>query len=521
MIKKKVIIVLLFLLFFYKPSNSAQLITNGQLSFYYDKEKNEVINVKGNQLGIVDISRLNIGIIEGDRFYLLKDFYKDIKYDLEKSKIEISGIFYGENFILTIEILDKVLEEIEFKIAFEGNSKTDMKTKSELDKEKIRKIVYQIDFENEYEGLKRTLEKNSSKKINFSDKNMTGAFYLSRDRELLDNIYNFVRIDNGELDLKMRNLYPFYITDVQDGRSCFVINFRDPSEKIGVLKGETRDSLLLTNDFENNSEIRVRQLQHLDILLSRGIIIDKITQNRANISYEIELEMRKEAYEEGIMPANQIIPKEEATDFEKLYLDYLIYEVVEKNIEFSNYKVILKEKTEKYIDSNFKRIYDASVTKEVYYLIKIIELVSKDDNKKYANQLEQLKALINTELLLDNKLKNNKNSRIGSLKNLEYLDVIEPLKLKEIVLEEYTEKYDKIYELLMPEKDNVDVEYNLEMIKLLKVIGERKKADMLLAKIEYIIKKNNYYIPKYYKFNGNNNQEIYGNLISDYLAVVE
>ena len=59
------------------------------------------------------------------------------------------------------------------------------------------------------------------------------------------------------------------------------------------------------------------------------------------------------------------------------------------------------------------------------------------------------------------------------------------------------------------------------MIKLLRVVGERKKADMLLAKIEYIIKKNNCYIPKYYNFNGKNNQEIYGDLISNYLALVE
>lgn len=519
MSKKKVIIVLLFLLFFYKPSNSAQLITNGQLSFYYNKEKNEIINIKGNQLGIVDISRLDIGIIKKDKFYSLQDFYKDIKYDLEKSKIEILGDFYGEKFVLTVEILDKVLEEIEFKIVFE-NKPNNSKVNDELNKESL-KIVYQIDFENEYEGLKRTLEKNSSKKINFSDRNKTGAFYLSRDRELLDNTYNFVKIDSGELDLKMRNLYPFYITDVQDGESCFVINFRDPSEKIGTLKGERRDSALLTNDFENNLEIRIRQLQHLDILLSRGIIIDKITQNRAHISYEMELKMRKEAYEEGIMPANQIIPKEEITEFERLYLDYIVYETVEKNVEFSNYEAILKEKIEKYIDDNFKRIYDNGKISEVYYLIKIIELVDKDEKEKYTDQLERLKALVNTELLLDNKLKNNRNSRIGNLKNLKYLDVIESLKLKTIVLNEYKEKYDNIYELLMSEKNSVDIEYNLEMIKLLRKVGERKKADMLLAKIEYIIKKNNCYIPKYYNFNGKNNQEIYGDLISNYLALVE
>lgn len=59
------------------------------------------------------------------------------------------------------------------------------------------------------------------------------------------------------------------------------------------------------------------------------------------------------------------------------------------------------------------------------------------------------------------------------------------------------------------------------MVRLLREIGEIQKADMLLAKIEYLIKNNNYYIPQYYSLNGNNNQEIYGDLISRYLTLLQ
>ena len=73
--KKFISIYLLLLLLICSLSYSAQLITDGQLSFYYDKEKNEIINIKGNQLGIIDISKIDIGIIKEKKFYLLKDFY--------------------------------------------------------------------------------------------------------------------------------------------------------------------------------------------------------------------------------------------------------------------------------------------------------------------------------------------------------------------------------------------------------------------------------------------------------------
>ncbi|MBP6063594.1 MAG: hypothetical protein KBE73_03205 [Fusobacteriaceae bacterium] len=510
--KKFISIYLLLLLLICSLSYSAQLITDGQLSFYYDKEKNEIINIKGNQLGIIDISKIDIGIIKEKKFYLLKDFYKEVNYDLKKSKIEILGEFQGEKFTLDIQILDKNLEEIEFKLNFK-----EMKEQQES-----KKIVYKIEFEDDYEGLKRTINKSSPKKINFSDKNGTGAFYLSKIKEMSNEVYSLIKVDSSNLNIGMRGMYPCYITELKEQNSIFVINFREKNKKIEKTGEKEVNPLLLTDDFDEHLEIKIKQLRNLNALLSRGIVVDKITESKSKIFYEKELDMEKVAYEEGLIPINQIIPKENQTEFEELYFNYTMYEIVNNNMELLKYEALLRNKVVKYINSNFERIYSGGELKELYYLTKIMERVNKIEPDKYSEKLAKIKSLVESELILNNTLKSSKNSKIGNPKNLKYLNILNNEKFRRVVLEEYNSYYNRVLGVLIKENsDLVDFEYNLEMVRLLREIGEIQKADMLLAKIEYLIKNNNYYIPQYYSLNGNNNQEIYGDLISRYLTLLQ
>lgn len=509
---KFLVIYLLLLLLICRLSYSAQLITDGQLSFYYDKEKNEIINIKGNQLGIIDISKIDIGIIKEKKFYLLKDFYKDINYDLKNSKIAILGEFQGEQFTLDIQILDKSLEEIEFKINFK-------ETKS---LQESKKIVYKIEFEDDYEGIKRTINKSSPKKINFSDKNGTGAFYLSKVKELSNEVYSLIKVDSSNLNISMRGMYPCYITELKDENSVFVINFREQNKKIEETEKKEQNTLLAKDDFDEHLEIKIKQLRNLSALLSRGIVVDRITDSKSKVSYEKELEMKKIAYEEGLISINQFIPKENPTEFEELYFNYTIYEIVNNNMELLKYEPLLRNKIIKYVNTNFERIYNGGELKELYYLTKIMDMVNKIEPNKYIEKLTDVKRLVESEFIINSTLKSSKNSRVGNSKNLKYLNILNNEKLKEIVLGEYNTYYDRVLGALIKENFYlVDFEYNLEMVKLLREIGEIQKADMLLAKIEYLIKNNNYYIPQYYSLNGNNNQEIYGELISKYLMLLQ
>ncbi|MGL4969867.1 MAG: hypothetical protein ACRC5B_06900, partial [Fusobacteriaceae bacterium] len=51
-------------------------------------------------------------------------------------------------------------------------------------------------------------------------------------------------------------------------------------------------------------------------------------------------------------------------------------------------------------------------------------------------------------------------------------------------------------------------------------MGERRKADLLLGKLEELIRKNSYYIPKYFPIKNRNENGIYGEMISKYFQIL-
>ncbi|MGL6098106.1 MAG: hypothetical protein ACRCZ9_00915, partial [Fusobacteriaceae bacterium] len=121
-------------------------------------------------------------------------------------------------------------------------------------------------------------------------------------------------------------------------------------------------------------------------------------------------------------------------------------------------------------------------------------------------------------------IKNNRYSKIGEAKNLIYSELINQDKRKFQLKKQLENNYSQDYSLFLNKRDKVieeiDIEYNLNMVIFLRSLGEKRKADLLLGKIEELIRKNNYYIPKYFPIKNRNENGIYGEMISKYFRIL-
>lgn len=489
--------ILFFLIIISNILYAAQLITDGQISFYYDEKNQEIKSIKGNQLNSIDITRLDIGIIEDKKYYRLKEFYKEKECDLERLEVRFKGVFKEHDFNLTVRLSEESSDRIE--ILF--NTSYD----------KPIKVVYGIRFLNQ-NGIVSKNEKNVytyENKLHFSDDTATGVLLLSEEKEILEDIYKFVKVETKGY-VEGRNSY--YISDIIDGRGNLQIKFGNfQNSKVETI----RKKFVYSNE---EKELQNKQLKQLSILLSRGVIIDRITENIPKISYENETDMKIMGYKNRIITLAELLQKSGDSRAEELYYRYSIYKLILEDSSLLKYKDTVEEKIMEFLDLTYNLTHEVGEIKEVYYTVKIIKLLEKSGIEKYSDKKDTLVKFFNNELFQDKKLKNNRYSKVGNSENMRYMDLLYRDNLNSVIKSEYNENYNSLYNLLLKKnsKKLIDISYNLDFIRLLKVLGD-KRAYIMMGKIEEIINKNNGYIPLFYDLSGNNNSEIYGELIIKYL----
>ncbi|MGL4567759.1 MAG: hypothetical protein ACRCU6_04440, partial [Fusobacteriaceae bacterium] len=116
-------------------------------------------------------------------------------------------------------------------------------------------------------------------------------------------------------------------------------------------------------------------------------------------------------------------------------------------------------------------------------------------------------------------------SKTGEAKNLIYSDIIGEEERRDQLKKQLKENYSRDYGVFFQDKnrenpEEIDMEYNLNMVIFLYSMGERRKADLLLGKLEELIRKNSYYIPKYFPIKNRNENGIYGEMISKYFQIL-
>ncbi|MGL4733038.1 MAG: hypothetical protein ACRCWN_05065, partial [Fusobacteriaceae bacterium] len=122
-------------------------------------------------------------------------------------------------------------------------------------------------------------------------------------------------------------------------------------------------------------------------------------------------------------------------------------------------------------------------------------------------------------------LKSSRYSKTGEAKNLIYSDIIGEEERRDQLKKQLKENYSRDYGVFFQDKnrenpEEIDMEYNLNMVIFLYSMGERRKADLLLGKLEELIRKNSYYIPKYFPIKNRNENGIYGEMISKYFQIL-
>lgn len=500
-------------LFLFQITFSRQLITNGDILFYYNDEKNIAEDIKGNIFSAIDLSQIDVGIIiEGEHFYL-RDYVEETLTDKEESLVEN----YGKIREIPFKIGYYFINENEFtiKVLFSG----ELPSKDEI------KVSYNLfpQKDNGYLELGKEGKYIYDGRITFQDSENQGGMYFSLDPVQKGSRYLLSKITGREVNYSDRYIY--YIVPVKNREASLTIKFGFLSNRKETIK--TSDLSL-----ENYGDVEREQITQLRLFLSRAVIPSEISYNIPENNYINELNLKYIGIHYNLSYISDILEKQRPKILERIYYDFMIFKIIDENPNLKNRGKDFYRYTQTYIDNIFEEIYNDGDIREIFYLYKLLEIMQRYalEEKEFSEKIKIYKnkilEIVREKFLHEEGIKNSRYSKTFDSKNLIYSELLDKENRKSFLERELNKNYSKDYGVFF-QKDNIkiikeiDMEYNFNMVIFLYDMGERKKGDLLLGKLEELIRKNSYYIPRYYTIKNKNENGIYGEMISKYLEILK
>lgn len=503
-------IVIIFLLFS-QMVLSRQLITNGDILFYYDDARKIATDIKGNIFSAVDISQIDIGIIiDGEHSYL-REYLEETYADKEKNLVENNGIIENIPFKIIYTFINE--NEFSVKIILMGDI---------ISKDRI-KITYNIvpKKDNGYLEFGKNGKYIYDGRITFEDSKNYGNLFFSLDPILRGSRYSLSKVTGREVNYSDRHIY--YILPLEDREVELTIKFGAPSGIKSGLKNPT-----FTLDYYR--EIEREQLNQLKLFLSRAIIPSEISYNIPRIDYINELNLKYTGSYYKMSYISDILEKQRPSILERLIYDMTIFKIIKENPNLKSRGKDFYNYSKTYIDNIFEDVYSEGEISELFHLYKLLEIMegySLEDKpllERLKGYRKRIMEVVKEEFYDLRGIKTSRYSKIPESKNIIYSELISLEDRKNLLKKQIEENYSKDYGVFFQrgsgEQKEIDMEYNLNMVIFLYSMGEIKRADILFGKLEELIKKNSYYIPRYYPLKNRNENGIYGEMLSKYFEVL-
>lgn len=504
--------VVALLLLIFQITSSRQLITNGDILFYYDNQRKMASDIKGNIFSDVDISQIDVGIIIDREHYYLRDYIQEVLTDKEQNQVEVSGAIKGVPYKVTYSFMNENEFLVKFILFGELRPKEDMKISYSIFPKK----------DNGYLELGKNGRYIYDGKISFEDGQSFGDIYFSTDPIQKGQKYFLSKVKGREVNFSDRYIY--YIVPVKEQEAELIIKF-------GTLSNAKNKEKSPNLTLEHYREIEREQLNQLNLFISRAVIPSEISYNRPKVDYINELNLKYLGSYYKLSYISDILEKQRPKILEKIYYDYIIFKIIEENPNLKSRGKDFYGYTKKYIDTIFDEVYNEGSIQELFYFHKLLGILEKyaseegEDWKKLMGYRGDIFRLVKENFYHERGLKSSRYSKTGEVKNLIYSDIIGEEERRDQLKKQLKENYSRDYGVFFQDKnrenpEEIDMEYNLNMVIFLYSMGERRKADLLLGKLEELIRKNSYYIPKYFPIKNRNENGIYGEMISKYFQIL-
>ncbi|MGL6100589.1 MAG: hypothetical protein ACRC0G_13300, partial [Fusobacteriaceae bacterium] len=403
-------IVILFI-FFCQIALSRQLVTNGEILFYYDDKRNLILDIKGSIFSEIDISQIDIGTIINGEHYYLRDFIESNYVDKNKK---------------SIEVLSKI-DEIQLKTTYSFINQNQFLIKTVLvgdkDIKKDIKISYNL-FPKKDNGYLELVEKGKyiyNKKISFEDSTNRGAIYFSKDPIQKGTRYFLSEVTEREINYSDKYIY--YIVDFEESESNLILKFGTN------INQEIKDEIYIMQP-DDYREIEKQQLNQLKLFISRAVVPSEISQNIPKADYINELNLRYIGSYYGISYIKDILEKQRPKTLERIYYDFIIFKIIEENPNLRERGQDFYNYVQKYIDTIFEEVYNEGDITEIFYLYKLLGSLEKysitesNEFEKFRKYRANILKLVDEKFYDKTGIKNNRYSKIGEAKNLIYSELI-------------------------------------------------------------------------------------------------
>ncbi|MGL4945586.1 MAG: hypothetical protein ACRC4Z_04930, partial [Fusobacteriaceae bacterium] len=304
--------VVALLLLIFQITSSRQLITNGDILFYYDNQRKMASDIKGNIFSDVDISQIDVGIIIDREHYYLRDYIQEVLTDKEQNQVEVSGAIKGVPYRVTYSFMNENEFLVKFILFGELRPKEDMKISYSIFPKK----------DNGYLELGKNGRYIYDGKISFEDGQSFGDIYFSTDPIQKGQKYFLSKVKGREVNFSDRYIY--YIVPVKEQEAELIIKF-------GTLSNAKNKEKSPNLTLEHYREIEREQLNQLNLFISRAVIPSEISYNRPKVDYINELNLKYLGSYYKLSYISDILEKQRPKILEKIYYDYIIFKIIEEN----------------------------------------------------------------------------------------------------------------------------------------------------------------------------------------------
>ncbi|HEY4532602.1 MAG TPA: hypothetical protein VIG61_00435 [Fusobacterium sp.] len=496
------------------------LLTNGEVTFYYDTKEQAVSYLRGDALYPLDISRIRFyWIDEKERVYDLQNYVENIEKE-------------GENILKISYVLPEVRWKITFLPSFQKRHELFSFFEGSLQKKGHFVIEISPQRENRYLRLQgRESEKNLEyENFLLSSNRKDFSVFLSKNSSLQDFhlqeiltsakkfredrlYYVFDKMEEGEEQGILR--FDFYRKETQDWKNFEEVQFE---EKAAALSSEKKYQTMCF------SKILAKNLELLDVLSSRIHIPSSISYAKSKMSYleKQQLLLLRALY--GMAENHQRILEDvnlRKKELDSVYYFYYALLYAEKTRQWIDQKLVEKRLSPQILsiydemteDGRLIAVEDSLEAYASYY--RLLSLLEK--RIEFAEELEfirerkeKLYSYIQKSFIKQGTFQDRSFLEKSNVKNIEYVFLLPSFMQRTEVKKWYDTNYDKTLGVFHYEKENsLDMLHNLKMVSILYEVGMLQEAKGLLKHLEsYIEKSQNFVLESYPLSRSSEKQEL-------------
>lgn len=521
--KKWIFSSLYFLLFLTAYAN--ELLSNGEVSFYYQKDERAVAYLRGDALWPIDISRL--------RFYWIREEEEPV--DLQEKVIKDEK--KGQNILELVYQDQDLAGKISFVPSF--RSKNQLYLFFDFDVKKKGYFVVELAPEKDSGYLQK--EERGLRYGNFFVTSNRGDFdiLIARNSSLKDfkfeTLLNRLKKYSGD-----RLYYLFRNFDTGKQQAMMRIDFYNKGqenwksyeetwkEEVGDISSKEQEYTL-----RSSSPIVQKNIEILDLLTSRVYIPKEISYAKSKQSYleKQQLLLVRALYglpeNENRILEDVNLRKKEMESVIYLYYAFLYAQMtgrrVDQNLVDSRLALQLLSIYDEMTADGLLIAAEDSIESYALYdkLISLMESrVEFYSEREYiTDRKKRLEEYIRNNFVEGNNLKDRTFSSKKNVKNIEYVLLLPNSQRKKELERWYRKYYDKKRGVILyPRETSLDMVHNLKMVSLLYQFGMVSEADSLLKNLEKYMKKSQNYVLESYSLSGQNDDlEISAKAIYYYL----